>query len=275
MLILGIDLETTCIEPKDGHIIEIGAVLWDVEQKKPVQLYSEFTFPNPSNVESLVIPPEIQELTGITGEDIRNHGILLKYGLEQLLSMMEKAEYLVAHHHSFEQRWLIHHSQNQMGNQMDADFIETAIWIDTQLDVPYPNKIKTRKLEYLAYEHACPNPFSHRAVFDALVMLKILSHYDIEPAIESAQTPVVSVYANVSYNDRHLAKNRGYYWDGDDSRKWRKEMRLIHVQHEIDNAPFRIWNPEIERIKEHERLEDQGDEVGLPSDVADRQGEPF
>jgi hypothetical protein len=51
---------------------------------------------------------------------------------------------------------------------------------------------------------------AHRAVNDVLAMLQILDRYSIAEIIERANTPNVEVRAVVSFDDRLLAKERGY-----------------------------------------------------------------
>lgn len=69
MLVI-VDLESTCIEPKDpsfvSEIIEIGAVKYDLKEKKIVDKYSEFIRPkiNP------ILTDFCKELTTITQEQV-------------------------------------------------------------------------------------------------------------------------------------------------------------------------------------------------------------
>ena len=96
-----------------------------------------------------------------------------------------------------------------------------------------PPAITTRKLTHLAAEHGFLNPFPHRAVSDVLTMLKVLSHYDIAPVLESARQPSFTVKACVSYDDREKAKARGYRWDA--ARKiWTKIVKGHRLNDEIE-----------------------------------------
>ena len=112
-------------------------------------------------------------------------------------------------------------------------------WIDTQNDIEYPESITTRKLMHLAAEHGFLNPFSHRAVFDVLTMLKVLSCYDIEQVIAYSKIPTIKVRSLQKFEDNEQAKARSFRWDGDRKIWWRtlKEDKLEALQSE---APFKI-----------------------------------
>ena len=202
MLVLGLDLETTGLDVGSSEIIEIGAVLWDWPRQLPVKILSELVKC------SIQIPAEIVSLTSITNEDLDLWGLELSEALARLHGLARHAEFVVAHN----------------GTQFDRLFLErdwikypeTRIqknWIDTLTDLPYPNHLGTRKLSYLAAEHGFLNPFSHRALFDVLTMLKVLSHYPVKEVQRLQSSPLTKIVAQVSYDDREQAKNEGFRWD--------------------------------------------------------------
>jgi len=102
-------------------------------------------------------------------------------------------------------------------------------WIDTRTDLPLPPHIKSKKLIHLAAEHDFLNPFTHRAVFDVLTMFKIMSNYPIEKIIERAKSPLIKITALVSYQQKELAKDEGFYWNSE-QRVWEKELKEMDLK---------------------------------------------
>lgn len=202
MFWLGIDLETTGLNPEKDTLIEVGAVLWCTKTQKPVWLYNELIQDTPDP-----LLPEIVDITGITDEDLLRWGIKIKDALKPVWEYAQKADYLVAHNHEFEMKFLANAAKKHDLPELDVP------WIDTMTDLPYPDKIKTRKLSYLSAEHGFLNPYAHRALFDVLTMMSVVSKYKPDEVLELHKSPLVQVVANVSYEDRGKARTQGFRWD--------------------------------------------------------------
>jgi len=76
-------------------------------------------------------------------------------------------------------------------------------------------------------------------VNDVLATLKLLSMYDLDAVIKRSQIRNVEVRAVVDYDDRLLAKERGYYWKSE-LKQWRRPMKLNEVDAEKQSAPFPV-----------------------------------
>lgn len=218
MLVLGLDLETSGLDCKNDQIIEIGAVLWDTDTQSPKKVFNELIY-----YDNLNLPNEVQNITGIKPDDLKKYGIPLSDALKILSELASAAEYLVGHN----------------AVNFDSEFLDQAYavyqmpklkkpWIDTLTDVPYPQEIKTRKLSYLAAEHGFINPFSHRALFDVLTTLKLLSKYDIEEIVMIQRSPLVKVLAHVGFDDRDKARRIGFRWDPQ-QRHWYSEVKQAMI----------------------------------------------
>lgn len=201
MRILGIDFEATSTETATARILEVGAALWCTERRAPLKLYSELVDP------LMPIPPEITAITDITDEMVQEFGIGEGAAVHAVRELIEQADYVVAH----------------FGTAYDRPLFEAAcarymclppdkVWIDTSIDCPYGESIKTRNLLHLAAEHGFLPGHSHRAVFDVMTMLRILSQYDLNTVIARAKEPMVFLEACVSFEEKGKAKDRGYRW---------------------------------------------------------------
>lgn len=233
MRILSLDFETTWtapVNPKICRIREIGAVLFDWENKRPLKLYSEFIH----DEDHPMSPKELVDLTGITDEMVKEFGIPLTKGLHELRNMFSLSDFIIAHNgNGFDKPLLLAECDRKL------TYLPERPWIDSKMDIDYPPHMKSHKLTHLCGEHGFLNPFSHRAIFDALAVLKILTQYPIEPIIESAKQPNCKVVANVSFQERDKAKLRGYYWDGE-NKYWWKELKLHKAEKEKQEAPFPV-----------------------------------
>lgn len=242
MLILGLDFETTITEPvmpKEMRIIEIGAVLWDSVRKYPVLPITRLVWDK-----SYPFVPFITELTGLTLADLEKYGTPPKYALEKLLKLMREAEAVVAHNGKFFDKPLLEAECARHGLAMPE-----LPWIDTVCDIDYPKKIETRKLDFLAPSHGFINPFAHRAMFDVLSMMKILSNYDFDYILARSKEPEIVIKALVQKpfgptaeqgkKETDQAKARGFRFDGE-SKSWLKRIKEVDYQMEVGACPFRI-----------------------------------
>lgn len=229
MLVLGLDLETSGLDKHECDILEFGAALWNVEEKRPVYLFSQFNKDFQSEV-----PPEIEKLIGLRAAEVKTYGKPVRECLKELSTLMEKADYIVAHNGTGFDKPFLEHTYKSLGLQMPE-----KIWIDTQIDLPFPDGMGTRKLSYLAAEHGFINPFPHRAITDVLTTLKLFSMYDFNTVIEVASSPLVQVIAQVTYDERHKPRQAGFRWDS--QRKfWYLDIRKALIPAREFNFDYHI-----------------------------------
>lgn len=218
MLVLGLDLETTGLDPLKDDIIELAAVVWDCDRQTPLKIYNEMV-QTPKN-----LPEEITRLTGIIPQDLTNWGVSIQEALLHLESLAQKCHFIVAHNgREFDQLFI----QKYLKSYSDIQI--TLPWIDTCTDLPYPNDLKTRKLAYLAAEHGFLNPFPHRSLFDVLTMMKVFSEYPIQQILDFTQSPMVRVVAQVSFDERDKAKAMGFRWDPQ-RKEWYNGLREAQIK---------------------------------------------
>jgi len=238
MLILGLDFETSGLDPEIHSVTETGLVLWDTDLHAPVKLLSYLVNPG----EQAIWDPAVLGITGITPELCTKYGYSSERALKQILSWYQSADVACAHNGArfdrlFFNSWCKRHGYDPEPNKL---------WIDTNTDIelPFPEKM-SRKLSYMAADHSFLNPFPHRAVFDVMTMFRILDQYDLDRVIYLAKQPNVSIEALVSYDDRDLAKARGYRWQENPvnpggKKIWMQTIKECFLEKEKADAGFPI-----------------------------------
>jgi DNA polymerase-3 subunit epsilon len=230
-----LDFETTVIDPVDPkqmNIVEVGAVLWDTKRNYPLLTISRLVWDT-----SYTFSERMTEITGLTHKDLLEYGTSPKYALEKLVKLMGRAEAIVAHNGQGFDKVVLECEGKRHGIE-----IPEMPWIDTCFDVPYPKKIETRKLDFLAPAHGFLNPFAHRALFDVLSMLKVLSHYDFDKILEQMKIPSITVRAMsakpfgptavIGAKQNEFAKSRGYRFHGE-TKAWVKTIKEPEFETEV------------------------------------------
>jgi DNA polymerase-3 subunit epsilon len=214
MRLLGLDFETTGLDTKNDRITEIGLCLWEVETKRPLTTVGVFlhdaSYPKLSD--------EITKLTGITDEMLQEFGTEPKGNLQWLDSYCSRhrVDYVVAHNgRDFDMPFLEAEFDR---HGVAGDCIRHLPLIDTKTDIPFASEPDSRRLKHLALDCGFINPFAHRAVFDVLTMLRVLSNYSIEDVVNYAKIPWMVVRAVVPHPKydggagKDLAKKIGFRW---------------------------------------------------------------
>lgn len=219
--VLGIDFETTGLDPdNDKDVpIEIGAVLWDWPNKKPLAIISEnVILEAPRSLSS-----EIQTLTGIRPDMlVAPLAVPESQAMIRVLELAASASYIMAHNAKFDLSFFRH--------AIARNFLEmpTLDWIDTIADVPYPPGIKARALSYLAADHKFLNPFAHRAVFDVLTMFTVAGNYPLADIVAMHRSPTVRLVGTFPRTQNEAAKACGFRWDPD-RREWYREVKASQI----------------------------------------------
>ena len=227
MKILCLDVESTGLNPEKDQITEWGAALYDSDTKQPVRV-SGFL------IKGVFISEEITRITHITQSMVDTYGVSPEAGLSAIYGLAQQAEMLCGHNFPFDRSFMDAEAKRQ------GKALITLPALDTRTDLPPEayQKGKSASLRYLAADHGfCYD--AHRAVNDVLATLKLLAMYDLDTIIKRSQIPNVEVRAVVDYDDRLLAKERGYYWKRE-LKQWRRPMKLDEVDAEKQSAPFSV-----------------------------------
>jgi DNA polymerase III subunit epsilon len=216
MRVLGIDFETTGLDAKVDRVIEVGAVLWCTERNKPLRLLSE-------TVQCTVpITAFIQTLTGID-PDMLTEAIAIPevMAVAAIGDMISLADYYCAHNAPFD-RGFLEAMTARHAAEVEAPFDKP--WIDTKTDLPTPIGRDAKSLKYMAADHGFVSTFQHRALFDVMTMLRILSMYPFDQVQQLAASPTCTLLADASFEDNGVLREHGFYWDKA-RRSWRRQVK--------------------------------------------------
>ena len=113
MLVLGLDVETTGIDIKTLRVIELGAVLYDIDFNTPVDILTALIREKDMPEK---LDPKIEKLTGITTEMLEKYGKNPAVVFERFFEMYQKADCVIAHN----------------GNKFDKPVMQNFISISTR-----------------------------------------------------------------------------------------------------------------------------------------------
>lgn len=222
------DLETTSLDPAKGHVVELGFVVKDFGEVRPLVVKSEYIYE--PHYGTNFIPEEAKKIHLIADTIAEQFGRPLRKVMAEVAEICKKhrVDYLVGHNcNRFDVPYLKYHTE---GMDFLEDFWKLPV-IDTQFDIDYPHN-KTRKLEFLCAMEGFLNPYAHIAFGDCLTTLRLLDNYDIDKVIENAKSPKLTIRAMVDYDNKHKARAKGYFWDRD-KKQWLKHVREKDLDKEM------------------------------------------
>lgn len=249
MRLLGFDAESTGLDTSTDRITEIGLCLWEVETKRPLVALG-FFLQDEELLKKARIPETAQmmdRVCGITPDLLEEFGTTAKENFVWLDRFVQKhkPDYLVAHNAEGFDKPLLYSELKRHGLSESA--LYKIPFIDTRTDIPFASEPDSRKLKHLAADHGFVSPWAHRALFDVMTMLRILSNYDIKDVLEYQKIPFVTTRAIVSYDQRQLAKDMRFSWEkiGDKTfpKAWVKRIKLnllVQEQKQAQGKGFEI-----------------------------------
>ncbi len=214
--LLILDTETTGLDASRDRIMELALLRVDVDLATglpvgAVDVYDGLEDPG------MPIPPEIQELTGISDDMVRGH----KLDESRVAAMLADADLVIAHNAGFDRPFV---------EARLAQFAQLS-WACSFADLDWKKEGRgSAKLTQLALELGWFYD-AHRAEMDCHALLAVLA----SPLPVSGQTglaQLLSVAARPSYRlqataapfeAKDLLKARGYRWDGE-QRVWHTRL---------------------------------------------------
>jgi DNA polymerase III epsilon subunit-like protein len=257
MRVVGVDFETTSLDINKARIIEIGAVLYNVQHGEWIREASLSTLVYELGDDPL--SPETVKVTGITDAQLMAEGKPLIPAIQDLAAISAEAELAVAHNAAYDGGVL-----QAVNKKRDLDvhapminYLLSMQWICSVMDLQSNRNFKCRTLSHLAIDRgiAVDPKDLHRAVNDVILMGKVLTAAKADPAemLRYQQSPWVFLAAIIPppWEDggkgKDAATKLGYSWqkargtDGPEIPKtWVKRVKDCDVEDERKAAQFPV-----------------------------------
>lgn len=238
-MIVGIfDFETTGLDVATCDILEHAVILAELdprgEERPKVHAIDTALWNKPAK-----ITEEITKLTGIDQQMVTRHGKPGSSALQEALTLLGRADFLVGHNLLQYDRELLAREWLSLDGFAKVHSVFNKPCIDTMLDLPRLGK--SGDLTYMAADYGIASPNAHRAIFDCITLLSLLGRMNaaaIAQAVEISTSELVEVISDVTFHEKDKAKNRGYFFEPL-SKSWRKVMR---------SAKFRAEQEEMAKV---------------------------
>jgi DNA polymerase III subunit epsilon len=221
--LLILDTETSGIDPAEHHVLEIAAILYSVEHRCVLQQISTLIpgdrCDNPA--ESINRIP----IAAVNATPVE----LAAYLCQTIVYWGQISDYVIAHNAPFDRQWCNGHAI--FGPLYDQ------LWLCTCHDFTWPEQHRPgQKLIDLALAHGIGVSSAHRALTDCQLIAALFDRLGelLPDLIAKAAQPKVLVRADVSFEERQLAKDAGFRWDGKT-----KQWTLAMVPAELEKLGFR------------------------------------
>ena len=225
--LLIVDTETTGLDPQLDHCLEVGVILFDVPSRQ-VLAQQSFLLPVEANAAEAInhIPASATQLHQPW-----------RQALDYLQSLLEVADVLVAHNAVFDRQWF------GRGHLPATD----KRWLCSMEDMRWPadRQLRSRpSVRDLALAYEIPVWAAHRALTDCTYLVEVFRRCDhLEQLIAHGLEPRQLMRAQVSYNDRHLARDAGFRWNELVKGAW---ARRLSVREACDlDFPVTPVDPEL------------------------------
>jgi len=230
--VLILDTETTGLSPEDSQVIEVGAILFEVQDHRSTLAQVSFLLPCLSNpVESINKIPQ-----GLTQK-----GLMVQDKAQALfLEMAERCDAYVAHNAAFDRKWFDIVGENKQPDIYAQVSLPDRPWICSMEDIPWPKELGLKPrpgLKDVALAHEVPVWAAHRALTDCIYLAQVFERRgDVRELLTRALEPRFLYKALVSYDDRQLAKDAGFQWNEPVPKAWTRRL----TEAEAAVLPFRV-----------------------------------
>lgn len=200
-----VDTETTGLDAEKDNVIELGAILYSVTSRATLASYSALLpwHENPAE--------HINRIPAVALQEVREISLDLK---GTVAAMRAAAEVVVCHNVEFDRQWF------------RGDWL-TMPWLCTAFDFTWPQASREAgSLIHLALEHGIGVSSAHRALTDCQLIAALFDRMPDLPAMfDRAMRPKAIFQAIVPFEQKDLAKEAGFKWDGA-TKRWTRRMAI-------------------------------------------------
>ncbi|MGB1000475.1 MAG: 3'-5' exonuclease [Prochlorococcaceae cyanobacterium] len=220
--LLILDTETTGLDPEVDQVLEVGAILFSVPQRA---VLAQLSF---------LLPVEANAAEPLNG--IRAGATQAPQPWQPSLQLLQQfascAQLAVAHNAAFDRQWFGHGALPDL----------PLPWLCAMEDIHWPADRLLRprpSVRDLALAYGVPVWAAHRALTDCIYLAQVFERCDqLEQLIAEGREPRHLYRAQVSYDERHLAREAGFRWNDPVHGAWSR--RLSERQLEALKLPFNV-----------------------------------
>ena len=219
--LLIIDTETSGLDPAVDRVVELAAILYSVEHQTILYQMSSICESQTNDAERINRIPvgALQEAMPA----LEAHSIAL------FTAMAKEAHYAVAHNADFDKQWFIGAAGSALVN---SETQQPLRWLRTMSDFNWPQQNKPGdSLVNLALAHGIGVSSAHRALADCQLIAALFDRVSKEELIAMLSAALVPRYlykANVSFNEKDLAKDAGFKWQPE-KKQWVRKLTEVQA----------------------------------------------
>lgn len=226
--ILFFDTEANSLDTKFGFVQELAWALYDSESKRCLDSNCRLIKWN----RGYTVDPEAFNVTGLSREFCEDHGSEAGQVFEEFLDpiLNKKVDYLCGHNIlGFDVPIMT--SNILRSSYPNVEVLNSVPFIDTYIDLPYPDSIRNYSLKYLALDHGYALLGAHQAMNDVFACAHVFFKYPFDKILELAISPLVTFAAYTAYQNvaaRDQLKSLKFRWNGE-KKRWEKSARKSHL----------------------------------------------
>lgn len=183
---VGIDIETTSLDPTSGDIIEVAAIRFEPATGRILDRFEALTAPRQP------LSAEITALTGITNEMVSGQP-----AFSEMATPLQKFvgnDLLVAHNATFDLSWLAHHGCPLKNMVWDTFPLSSVAWPEAS----------SYNLGTLAREQAVESTGEHRAAADIILTIGLLQKIRQQLAVSKETHAHIQHVLRASHQDHYI-----------------------------------------------------------------------